>query len=92
MNIDEYMSAVIDLFKSGRATEQQWKSLGECVLAQSESEGGKSDAIDDEVLGPQSECSGCGTMFRANEGCRCGLAQTALDEVDDYTVDTVGDD
>jgi hypothetical protein len=36
MNIDEYKQKVIDLFKSGTATEEQWQEMAASVLLNSE--------------------------------------------------------
>lgn len=43
--MDKYEQRIIDLFKSGRATEEQWKEMAGAVLNQSE-EYGSTDAID----------------------------------------------
>lgn len=50
MNIDEYMEKVIALFKSGKATESQYREMAKCVLNESESEGGNTEQIDKIVL------------------------------------------
>jgi hypothetical protein len=36
MTIQEYKRAVLDLFRSGRATDEQWQEMAECVLWTSE--------------------------------------------------------
>lgn len=38
MNINDYKQAVVELFKSGKATENQWIELGEAILLISELE------------------------------------------------------
>lgn len=38
MNIMEYKDKVIDLFKSGKATEKQWNEMATAVLEISESD------------------------------------------------------
>jgi hypothetical protein len=38
MEIDEYKRRVIELFKSGKATEAQWDEMAECVNIGSEIE------------------------------------------------------
>lgn len=37
MNIDKYKSKVIELFKSGNATEEQWDEMAAAILNSSES-------------------------------------------------------
>lgn len=49
MNIDEYKAAVIALFKSGNATDEQWEEMASCILCASEGSDG-TDAIDDVIL------------------------------------------
>jgi len=46
MNIDEYKEKVIQLFRSGKATEEQYKDMAEAVLNMSESESGCVLSID----------------------------------------------
>ena len=46
MNIGEYKNKVIDLFKSGKATDEQWRELGEAVLKVSETWCDEITAID----------------------------------------------
>ena len=53
MNIGDYENAVIELFKSGKATEEQWKAMAGAVLNASESEG--VDSIDASIPGSQDE-------------------------------------
>lgn len=36
MQIDEYERRVIELFKSGSATDEQWQEMAACVLGASE--------------------------------------------------------
>lgn len=50
MDIGEYKAKVIDLFKSGKATDAQWQELAEVVLRSSEYLDGV-PAIDAVILG-----------------------------------------
>jgi len=40
MSIDEYKTAVVELFKSGRASDEQWEEMAQVVLDSSERDGG----------------------------------------------------
>ena len=50
MTITEYMDAVIALFKSGKATENQWREMANAVLRMSESEHGEEVGCIDDVI------------------------------------------
>ena len=49
MTVDEYMNGVIELFKSGKATEQQWKDMAQAVCNESESDRTTTKSIDSVV-------------------------------------------
>jgi len=56
----EYKDKAIELFKSGKATEEQWQELGEALLYVSESCGEKIEAIDNTIDPiPTGMCSTC---------------------------------
>lgn len=55
MSISEYREAVIVLFKSGNATDDQWRQMAQAVLLLSEGECQETCAIDSVVL----DCSDC---------------------------------
>ena len=46
MDIVEYQDKIIELFKSGRATKEQWIEMAGAVLVMSENDGGKVFEID----------------------------------------------
>ena len=51
MTITEYKQKVIDLFKSGKATQAQWEEMAESVLSASENEVSGVPEIDRTVMG-----------------------------------------
>ena len=77
MNINEYKDKVIDLFRRGNPSEEQWEAMAIALLNFSEAELSrdtqiKRNAIDDVILGPEWDCS-CGTESNREENCGCGL-------------------
>ncbi len=52
MNIGEYKNMVIDLFKNGKATDEQWQELGEAILKVSETWCDETTAID-KIIDPE---------------------------------------
>lgn len=63
MDIGEYKNKVIDLFKSGKATDEQWQELGKAVLKVSETWCDETTAID-KIIDPTwfevEICGNCG--------------------------------
>lgn len=59
MFIDDYKAAVIDLFRSGRATEEQWAEMAECVQIASETSWEATQAIDETIrdAGGKRDCN-----------------------------------
>ena len=56
MTIVEYKDAVITLFQSGRATDEQWREMANAVLWISESEcGDETNAIDAAIEGAKED-------------------------------------
>lgn len=49
MNIDEYRYKVIELFKSGNATDAQWGEMANSVLETSERDGKTTFQIDNDI-------------------------------------------
>ena len=49
MNVKQYQQAVIDLFKSGKASDDCWEEMAEAVLGVSETSG--CEYIDAEIYG-----------------------------------------
>lgn len=80
MNIAEYKAAVIELFRSGRATPEQWEEMASCAAWCSENvyeqgEGYEIHAIDTAIIGPLMECGQCGAIYRGSAPCpSCGSA------------------
>jgi hypothetical protein len=70
MTIDEYKQAVIALFQSREATEEQWNQMASAVLSASNGENPEDvKAIDDIVAGKEVECLTCGSLYHPNFGC-----------------------
>ena len=49
MTITDYADGAVEFFKSGKATDDQWKILGKAVLDASEGESHDTKTIDDEI-------------------------------------------
>jgi len=69
MNIDKYKQMVIGLFRSGKATDEQWVEMSEAVLVASENSEYMTETIDDAIIGPKVKCSECGELCRPDESC-----------------------
>lgn len=57
-SIDGYMAAVIELFKSGKATDEQWQSMAKSVLHASEHDLLEVTVIDRTIFGACDYCNG----------------------------------
>jgi len=66
MNIEEYKKKVIDLFKSGKATDKQWEELGVAMLWASESAPEMIDEIDKAIDPDYFEMETCGNCGYRN--------------------------
>jgi hypothetical protein len=66
MDISEYKRKVIDLFKSGKATDEQWQQMAEMVLFASENDCEAVCEIDGHVYG---ECPICREPLYDGECC-----------------------
>ena len=66
MNIDEYKNKVIALFKSGKATEEQWQELGKAILKVSETWCDETTAIDKTIEPEYFEMETCGNCGYRN--------------------------
>ena len=67
MTISEYKAKVIELFRSGQATDKQYEEMASAILTGSENDYESVDAIDTTVLGPLQECEDCGALVRPGE-------------------------
>lgn len=72
MTIEEYKRRVIDLYKSGRATDEQWEAMAECVHMISDEQVLECvDLIDEDKTiggGPLVTCETCGAMYYPDFG------------------------
>lgn len=59
MDIGEYKQAVIELFKSGKATDEQWTELANICLCASEDDCFNLPAIDKAIYGSCKTCGEC---------------------------------
>ena len=66
MNIDEYKNKVIELFKSGKATDEQWAEMADAVLTVFESNGYKKVHMIDIEICPEDE-----ELLYANDVYQC---------------------
>lgn len=73
---DQYKTAVIELFRGGTATDEQWEEMAEVVLSISEDPTEYFPhgvpLIDDVIYGPRRECPACGEICRPPECWNCG--------------------
>ena len=74
MTIDAYLEKVIELFRDGNPTQEQYAAMADCVLEVSEGDECQRVApIDAAILGSQKECTECGSFYREREDCwGCG--------------------
>lgn len=73
MDIEEYKTRALKLFRSGEATPGQWDELAVLVLQASESSEALTEQIDAAILGPSVLCARCESIFYPGEGpCMCG--------------------
>ena len=76
MTKQEYKAAVIELFRFGKATDEQWQEMAGLVLTISEEP--TEDwpygpaKIDETILGPVISCPHCGEDTRRGECWECG--------------------
>ncbi len=66
MNIGEYKNKVIELFKSGKATDEQWQELGKAILKVSETWCDETTAIDKTIDPEWFEAKHCGNCYCIN--------------------------
>ena len=73
-----YRQKVIELFKSGKATDAQWEEMAHCVDWAWDLDGvgdppDGNSLIEEQIGGKLMECSECGSFFRLRFGCwSCG--------------------
>lgn len=72
MDIDQYKNKVIDMFRDGTPTVEEWEELATLVLYASESVNEQTELIDARILGPLVTCEACGGQFYPTDGaCPC---------------------
>ena len=57
MNINDYKNKVVELFKSGKATDEQWAEMATAVLESSESQNKTTFMINKQI--EECECPEC---------------------------------